>query len=293
MTAPDLLDPGDDDSAHAGFEVLSEPLRLDILRALARRVRDEPDDPVVGFADLRRAVGSPDSGNFNYHLEKLTGRFARRTDEGYHITAAGMQVIAAVSVGVYGEERQMGPTDLPDPCPVCAATLTATYDAGLLEVTCPNDHEFRHPLPPGAIDERSLEEVIELFWLRTRQTLERAVEGVCPFCYASLSWAVDTEFDDDQPSFQNQCERCGARLWVPAFALLLTHPTAIVCYHDHGIDIRRRALWAPEFYDNLRVTVESTDPVRVAVSLDVADERLVALVDADLTIRDIERRPRD
>ncbi|MFC5367278.1 helix-turn-helix domain-containing protein [Salinirubrum litoreum] len=292
MTERDLLDPRDDDTAHDGFDVLSEPLRLDILRALARRVRDYPDDPVIGFADLRRAVGSPDSGNFNYHLNQLTGRFVTQTDDGYRITATGMQVVAAVSVGVYGEQRRMGPTDLPDPCPVCDATLTAEYDTGLLDVRCPNGHEFRHPLPPGAVDERSLDEVVELFWLRTRQTLERAVEGVCPFCYARLSWSVGTEFDDDQPSFRNQCDRCGAQLWVPAFALLLTHPTTISCYHDHGVDIRRRSLWAAEFYRNLAVTVTDTDPVRIEVRLDVADERLVAVVADDLTILDVERRKR-
>jgi hypothetical protein len=291
MTERDLLDPRDDDTAHDGFEVLSEPLRLDILRALTRRVRDHPDDPVVGFADLRRAVGSPDSGNFNYHLDQLTGRFVRRTDDGYRLTATGMQVIAAVSVGVYGEERRMGPTDLPEPCPVCDATLTASYDAGLFVVDCPNGHEFRHPIPPGAVAERSLDEVVELLWLRARQTLECAAEAVCPFCSARLSWSVGTEFDDEQPTFENRCDRCGASVQVPAFALLLTHPTTITCYHDHGIDIRRRTLWEPAFYRNLDVTVASTDPVRIEVGLDVADERLVAAVAEDLTVLDVERRP--
>lgn len=291
MTERDLL-AGDDDAAHAGFDVLSDPLRLDILRALARRVRDHPDDPVLGFADLRRAVGSPDSGNFNYHLDQLTGRFVQRSDDGYRLTATGMQVVAAVAVGVYGEDRWMKPTELSESCPVCSASLTASYEAGLFVVDCPNGHQFEHPLPPGAVADRPLDEVVSLLWLKARQSLERAIEGVCPFCAAHLSWSVGTEFDDDQPSFENQCDRCGARVWVPAFALLITHPVAVSCYHDHGVDVRRRSLWAPEFYRNLDVTVTATDPVRVVVGIDVADERLEATVAADLTMLDVTRRSR-
>ena len=40
-----------------------------------------PDDPRT-FSELREAVGMRDSGQFNYHLDKLLGTFVRVTEEG-------------------------------------------------------------------------------------------------------------------------------------------------------------------------------------------------------------------
>jgi len=272
--------------AEDGFEALADPTRLGILQALTEQLRESSEDPTIGFSDLRRAVGMRDSGNFNYHLDKLCGRFVRRTDEGYRITAAGMQVVGAAIAGVY-DAGEMNPAAVGDDCPVCGEALTATYEDGLLRVVCSNDHQFRNPLPPGSVDDRGSEELVELVTLRTRQNLELAVEGICPLCDAELSWSIEPSFDREFPEFSNQCRRCGAIVEVPVIAALLVHPGVIAFYYDHGIDARRLPLWAPEFYSGVDVGYD-TNPVVVEVTLELDGDELTATLDEELTVRTIE-----
>lgn len=273
--------------AEPGFEVLADPKRLDILRTLTEQLRDDPEDPTIGFSDLRREVGVRDSGNFNYHLDRLRGRFVRKTDGGYRITAAGMKVVGAALAGVYAGGDELDSTSIDHDCPVCDRGLTATYEDGLLTVACPNDHQFRNPLPPGSVDERGLEALVELATMRTHQNLEMAVEGTCPLCNARLEWSAGPPFDSEFAHFVNQCSRCGAMIEVPVVAALLTHPTVIGFYDDHGIDARRRPLWAPEFYNGVAVGVR-TDPVRIDVSVELEGDGLTATLDETLSVLAVE-----
>lgn len=275
----------DEYSSQQGFEILSDETRVDILRVLADRLKDDPADPTLGFSDLRRAVGMRDSGNFNYHLDHLEGRFVRSTDDGYRIAPAGIEVVAALVAGIYGEGERLGPVEIGDPCPVCEEPLTATYEHNLLSVTCPEDHVFRNTLPPGAIDGRSIEAVIELLTLTTKQHLALAVDGICPFCQAQLDWSVQP-IDREPLEFTNQCDRCGVRVEVPAIACVLHHPAVISFFYEHGVDVRERPLWAPEFYDTVRLDV-STDPVEVEVTIELDGDSLTATLDSGLDITTI------
>ncbi len=283
-----MADDADTDPTRSGFELLSDETRLAVLRELAARRRDEPTDPTLGFSELRRRVGMRDSGNFNYHLSQLEGRFLQKTDEGYRIAPAGIEVVAAVVTGTYGTGEELGPTELDDPCPMCGEPLSATYADGLLTVACPNDHEFRNTLPPGAVDERAIEAVVDLLTRTTRQDLELALDEVCPYCYGRLEWNVDVDTDRTMPEFDTGCDRCGVRIEVPAAIVLTTHPDAVAFFHDHGVDVRRRPLWAAEFYDPVTVTT-ATDPPQVEVTVDLDGDRLTGTFDDSLTTLDISR----
>jgi hypothetical protein len=276
---------GNQEFEREGFESLSHPVRLGILEALGERLQDQPADPTVGFSDLRREVGMRDSGNFNYHLDKLRGRFVRNTDDGYQITAAGLQVVAAVISGTYSGEKQLGPTELGEQCPACAEELTATYQSGLLTVSCPTDHEFRHPLPQGSVAERDIDEVVRLLTLTVQQDMQLASDGICPLCNDTLSWSVDPSFDTAFPHFETQCERCGALFDLPVVVPLLAEPVGVCFYHDHGIDARREPPWSLVFYDG--VTVTASLPVEVSVTH--GEESLVATLTEDLSIAEISR----
>ncbi|WP_123538752.1 winged helix-turn-helix domain-containing protein [Halosimplex salinum] len=69
------------------FTLLSNETRVRILAALA-----DSDAEAVRFSDLRSRVGVTDSGQFNYHLEKLRGELVAKTDDGYALTDAGGRV---------------------------------------------------------------------------------------------------------------------------------------------------------------------------------------------------------
>ena len=82
-SVPESYDPA------AAFALLGDATRLRILRELWEAQRDAPDEGVP-FEALRERAGVDDSGRFNYHLGKLTGRFVERGDDGYRLRFAGV-----------------------------------------------------------------------------------------------------------------------------------------------------------------------------------------------------------
>lgn len=277
--SPVMADAGD--PSQEVFEVLSEQHRVEIVQVLADHLREHPEDPAMGFSDLRRAVGMRDSGNFNYHLQQLTGQFVLQTDDGYRLGPAGLQVVAALVSGVYGEGVELGPLELDDDCPACGDTLTATYADGTLTVTCPDDHRFRNALPPGAVDDRSLSEVVQLLTRKTRHDMELVLTDSCPFCYAHLDWTADVDTDDPMPQTESQCDRCGVLFEIPVVFALVEHPQIAAFYHDHGIDVRTAPLWTPAYFDAVEVA-ECEDGYEARVELD--GDTIEAVVDDSLTV---------
>lgn len=72
-----MTTPAASDGPADAFAALSDSNRVAILEALW-----EADGHEASFSDLRSAVGMRDSGQFNYHLGKLTDQFVRQTDDG-------------------------------------------------------------------------------------------------------------------------------------------------------------------------------------------------------------------
>jgi RNase P subunit RPR2 len=283
-------DSGDDDFiSGAAFEPLSDETRLRIMHTLAKQYREEPANPTMGFGELRKAVGRRDSGNFNYHLDKLRGQFIENTDDGYRLSPAGHEVISAVVAGTYDDHEPLGPIELPEDCPVCGSTLTARYESGLLRVACEQDHQFRNTLPRRAVEDRSLEEIVHVMTLKTQQDLERVVEKVCPRCYAPLDWDVDVTELVGVPEVTTQCSRCGTVAEVPVAAAVINHPDVVAFYADHDVDVRHRPLWAPVLWNAVSVEVASENPLEIAVSVQLEGEKLVATLDDSLDVRSVER----
>ncbi|MFC7139462.1 hypothetical protein ACFQMA_06365 [Halosimplex aquaticum] len=69
------------------FTLLSNETRVRILAALA-----DADEETVRFSDLRTRVDVTDSGQFNYHLDRLRGDLVAKTDDGYALTESGRAV---------------------------------------------------------------------------------------------------------------------------------------------------------------------------------------------------------
>lgn len=94
---------------------LANEHRIEILRVLA-----DADEPLA-FSDLRESVGMYDTGQFNYHLTELCGRFVRTTDSGYELGHAGERVVLAAagldSDGARALAEQATTDD--NECPVC------------------------------------------------------------------------------------------------------------------------------------------------------------------------------
>lgn len=105
--------PGIREEGLEALEKLANEHRIRILQVLA-----EADAP-LSFTELRREVGIGDTGQFNYHLTELLGRFVDQTDGGYELNRPGKRVVVAAS-DVDLEATAMAPeSPWAEECPVC------------------------------------------------------------------------------------------------------------------------------------------------------------------------------
>ena len=137
----------------AAFEAVSDEVRLGVIEAFVEERRrrretldhedrgDITDDVVLlSFSELRDAVGVDDSGRFNYHLDKLVGRFVHRTPKGYMLTIAGHRLAGSIVAGRYNKSAA-APERVDRYCPDCGGQLTAMYTGGALSLLCENSHD--------------------------------------------------------------------------------------------------------------------------------------------------------
>lgn len=267
------VDPAD------AFGALSDPLRVDILRALGGYHRETEYEKSIGFADLRRRVGIEDSGRFRYHLKQLCDNFIEKTDGGYRLTSAGAKIIAAILMGTYTDEITKDTTELESNCFVCDNPAVATYENGACVVSCANDHSlFGWQVPPTAAADATLPEIVDVAELLARQGMERALGGYCPECYHTVEPKVLTE-QTGPPVFRAKCETCGARLISPVGYCLLADPRVAALYQRHGHNLQEYYIWDLPFIQNDDLyTLVGESPVRVDIDVSVADETLTATV---------------
>jgi hypothetical protein len=273
----------------APFDLVSEETRAAILGALATHHARSPESPSVGFAALRDRAGIEDSGNFNYHLDKLQPVYVRQTEDGYVLTHAGLSLVGTLRAGV-GSEAARGPESLDATCRICETPLTARYEDGLISVLCENDHKYPQDfLPPNAVDGRDLREAIAIQKRRTLHDIEMVREGVCPACFDDIE-RDHRVLDEPQAShvLVGTCEGCGRISGSPVGLHLLREPVVVSFYHDHGVDVTEAPLWELDLAV-AEPTVRSEGPLRLALSVEKDGERLALVVDEYSHLLDSER----
>jgi hypothetical protein len=273
------------------FALVGDETRTKILGALW----STPDE-TVSFSDLRVAAGVDDSGQFNYHLGRLVGHFVERAEEGYRLTPAGRSVLGAAVSGTYAAPSD--PISLPvgDGCLDCGATLSATYDGGVMTVACPNCPRMRiaGSVPQGVFEGYDRADYPDVFdrWVRAR--LAQSRHGFCFNCGGPVSPAVrvDSEtaatWSEDRVVVDYACERCPSDVSVSLASALLDDPGLVAFYHAHGVDVRETPVWRLDAFVHDLADVVSEDPFRARVTVEVDGDRFEATVDDRLTV--VERR---
>lgn len=277
---------------------LANGTRLRIIQALLAG-RREP----MTFSALKAAVGVEDGGQFSYHLRKLTDRFVRHTDEGYELQYSGMALYHAMLAGIPFEADRTLEFGTGSECPACGAELRAAYDRDSFEIACGECDTVVHsvPYPVGGVEGRSTEEVLRAFDRRTRTVISQAVGGVCPWCSGPMTTELHfgdaddgaeaeakTEAYDCLPAghhVKHGCARCEGGLMTTVGEVLLTHPAVVSFYHERGVDVGSVPTWELEFCVTDRaVAVESTDPLRLRVTVECAGDTLELVVDERLSV---------
>lgn len=277
------------------FDQLGHETRVAILRALIEHRREHPGEDGLPFGDLRERVGVRDSGRFNYHLDKLRGRFIEQTDDAYTLTYAGEVTAAAILEGSYDTDISLGPTGLDEPCFAagCSRPTTAVYDDGVLTVSCDEDHSVRTSVPQAAVADRSLTQVLDLADERLRTHTRYIRQQTCLKCSGSLETTPVSDADPESTSvaFESACNRCGTRYTLPDWLLALAHPAVLGLCWERGTVTDDTRLWElRNGVEAVRRSVDSEDPLRLRVTVEVAGETRTVEIDDSATVRTVGRR---
>ncbi|WP_254840026.1 winged helix-turn-helix domain-containing protein [Natronomonas marina] len=273
------------------FSVIGNETRLAILEALW----EAPERPVT-FSELRGRVGMADSAQFNYHLQKLTGQFVQKSDDGYDFRSPGRAVIQAVLSGSLNRDPELGPFEVAGDCIDCDAGLEAFYEDERLRVVCPDCGRGHAdwPFPPGGLEDRTPEEVAAAFNQRVRHLLCLSADGVCPDCNGRMETTVDyaDSESDSTVDVTHWCRRCENESSTTVGISLLDDAEVVSFYRDHGVDLNAVPFWTlPWCVADDDTTVLDDDPWRLRVDVELDDERLEVVLDGELTVVDSERVP--
>lgn len=264
------------------FGLLGHGRRVAVVRELAGADRPLP------FSDLYDRVGGADSGQFNYHLDKLVGTFVHRDENGYELTYAGRQIIGAILDGTYTKRAEIDPFEIGASCSVCGLSLEASYENDLFVVRCPNCEEtvLRFAFPPGVLEGRPRKELGETasHWIRAQ--LSFTVNGICPNCAGVITHSITTEPEhhNHEVGLEYDCERCNHHAASTVALHLSYHPAVIAFHDDHGIDLSEEFWDSYIWNDDEYTTVRSEDPWRISLTIPLAGDELELVVNEDLNV---------
>lgn len=282
-------------TAEEAFALVGNELRAGILRVLG-----ETPHEGVSFSELRERVDSDvDSGQFNYHLQKLVGPFVEKTDDGYVLRPPGLALYRAIKAGAFSRSLTVEGFDADFDCYFCETPVEAAYDDGLFTMTCPGcEHLYaRTALPPSAVEgDRS--ELLTRVDQYNRHQMGLSADGVCPVCANPMA----LEFlDSDAVAWVDGAERldvfchrfcghCGREQYMTVGLALLHHPAIVAFFHEHAVDVTAIPHWGLEFVmtDNY-LTVRSKDPWKFELAVPCEGETLTLVVDDELNVIEEER----
>lgn len=310
------------------FKLLSNETRLAIVLALWETYDPHAGENAVSFSDLYARVDAQDTGNFNYHLEKLTGHFVAETEAGYELRNAGLELVQAIIAGSGIADRTLEPTAIDRTCHRCGAQIELSYADEHLYNSCPecagnigpNSFE-RAPagtvmvqdFNPAGLANRTPEEVYVAGSIEFINEAGLFARGVCPQCSGAVEGSLHVCDSHDAPPGE-LCDHCGTRdevrvryrcsvckhgLSFPVEGAVHDHPAVVAHRYEHGVqqtfDLDDPADCG-RMWDHLMAyehSVVSTDPVRVRVTVPGddgrGDERLHLLVDESIDVVEVNR----
>jgi hypothetical protein len=274
-------------------------MRLDILRA----VWESPAEG-VSFSEIRERVGSPNSGQFNYHLGKLRGHFLRETGDGYELTQAGLEVVRAVLAGTMTERPRVDPEPIDGDCATCGGRLTVRYDEhAVVECADCGRVAMWNEFPPAGLDDRTAGELATAFDRWTRHRFRLAMDGVCPSCAGKTATSLveggerveeaeddgDAEVTGDGVATVHRCGTCKYEARVPLLGHVARHPAVVSLFYDAGVDVTDLPYWELQaLADGYETAVLSEEPWAARVTIETADRRLRLTLDEHLDVTEVE-----
>lgn len=304
------------------FALLGNETRMQILHALWEAYDPIAEESAVSFSELYDAAEVDDSGQFNYHLDKLRGTYVRRTDAGYEFNPVGLKLVQSVIAGA-GQEISFEPVAIDVNCRLCSGDTYLAYEAGkVLHVCADCDGHFDDPaypdgtlwgtsFPPAGVVDRSPEELFATLSFKTFPVQAMLSGGICPRCNGPLDQSIEV-CEEHAPAEDGPCPQCGYTQpfrvnWVCTVCkyhatgsigeTVKNHPAVIAFYYDH--DISFGYPYAPNSFDAIREHEQvqraieydeeavSTDPLRLRVTIEYEDDAISLTLDEELAVLDV------
>lgn len=303
-------------SPDEAFAKVGNDARIQILQTLAE---SEP----LTFSELYDAVDIDDSGNFTYHLDKLTGHFVRESNGEYMLREPGGIIVQAILSGVVTAASGFEPTRLEAGCPYCGQPVEVSCTDERVLVRCTacigtyaggeTDARFleAHPhgtiaifrLPPAGLKNRTAMQVLDVALARTHLELLSLAHGICPRCSARIDHSL--QVCEDHESVDGMCDTCNRRRSIyvdyeckncirveeniPAGLHLIKEPGLMSFISGHGINPvipSWNELDAVVGYDE---ELTAVDPVRAKFTYEIEDDALALMVKDNLDNAEIWR----
>jgi hypothetical protein len=298
-------------SPDEAFALLGNDTRVGILQALWDAFESGKGDNAVPYSELFEQVDIRDSGNFSYHLEKLTGPFVRSTGDGYELKQTGINVVRAVVTGTIIDDQEFGPTQVDVACPICDAPIEIAYADELMTATCTacdgalrwngeSGYLYLGLVPPAVIEGRPVEAAFRAAITYSFHEFAAFHDDVCPHCSSSVEVTV-TVCSDHDPGTGTLCSTCdrahAAEAWLvcsrckrsmfpPVAVISLDNPDVTAFYHAHGVE-HRFATWetAVRSFD-VREELLSEDPLEMRFTIPAGNDELRLTLDDELNVID-------
>lgn len=309
-----------DEQILEAFEILGNEIRLAVLLALWEARDPSPEsryDTSLSYTEIRDRIGRLDSGNFNYHLNKLVGTFIEKTEDEYTLTLAALRVLSTVFSGWLGDYESFEGEPIDAECQQCGAkSVVIDYKGGWFTKRCTEcPGQYSYPdlpsgllahlhRPPAGLINRTPQEFNRAtnVWDRNRQ--RSVYQGVCPDCAGHISAEIDVCPDHDsgdgtvcdqcgsafevQPHFR--CEVCKFETSGPWGSPPLSDSAVRGFFFDHGLDpdelyVENSQHILHEAVKDVNLLAE--DPMRIQVTYELDGDQLEVTLDEDTRVIDV------
>lgn len=287
-------------SMEDAISILGEQTRMEIIVELGKAwdARNHQQQK-LRFSELMDAVGLTDSGQFNYHLDKLIGTFVAKSEDGYWLPNPGMKLYRLIVSGTVTERGVREDIDVDD-CPSCGGTVRATYRAdNALVFTCKdcNTGYAVIPFSPRGFTNRTDEEALQATFRSFYSELRLARQGICPACDGDMETKLVEDLNERLDSLSVggvisslKCNICNNYYYSDLSSVVLTTDEVRRFLLDSGVEPPLVREWHDvAVAADESVSISQKDPLRVEITFAVDGESIDVTLDRDHEVVDSTR----
>ncbi|ELZ25220.1 DUF7351 domain-containing protein [Natrinema limicola] len=176
-------------------------------------------------------------------------------------------------------------TPIDSACPRCGDRAVLRYERGFVTVACSACEEwpgFTYPFPKHGFAERNVDAVAEATARRARHHVGLARTGQCPFCAGTTT--VDLRLEDETDIVEISCDTCTFLVGVEPLVALRQDGRVAAALADIDVGLERPDWEVP----TPTTRVESTEPIRVALTVAGDGGTATIVVDGSLSVRSVD-----